>query len=155
MLAGSSTTTATTSGPAHAPRPASSMPATGLNPARPSTVSYAARPPSRRGVYPGYRGYRFRMEAGEAAVAAEAGLAAAGASGWRVMTLRRVPCYPARRRAARSWRLPSSLVASSSLLSPDANAALWLAGIFTHAARGPSGGRRGVSAAGGYAAGAR
>ena len=39
MLAGSRTTAATTSGPAQAPRPASSMPATGLNPARPSTVS--------------------------------------------------------------------------------------------------------------------
>src|SRR5437763_1186073 len=44
MLAGSSTTAATTSGPAQAPRPASSMPATGANPARPSTVSYAPGP---------------------------------------------------------------------------------------------------------------
>src|SRR5690242_8735188 len=37
-------------------------------------------------------------------------------------------CYPARRRGARSRRLPSSLVASSSLLSPGVGAPLWLAG---------------------------
>ena len=39
MRAGSRTTAATTSGPAHAPGPASSMPATGANPARASTIS--------------------------------------------------------------------------------------------------------------------
>jgi hypothetical protein len=37
-------------------------------------------------------------------------------------------CFPARRRAAGVRCLPSSLVAGSSLLSPDSGAALWLAG---------------------------
>src|SRR5271165_7056877 len=100
MLAGSSTTAATTSGPAHAPRPASSIPATGANPARASTVSYAPSPPSRRGVYPGYLGYMFQKQALEAegapgvSVAGEARLLAAGAPESRVMTMRRVRQLP-------------------------------------------------------------
>src|SRR6185437_15512375 len=44
------------------------------------------------------------------------------------MTPRRVPCFPARLRGARSSRLPSSLVASSSFVSPDGSAPLRLAG---------------------------
>src|SRR5215470_4614395 len=54
-LRGSSMTAATTSGPAQAPRPASSIPATCAKPARASTRSYPVRPAARRGVYPGCR----------------------------------------------------------------------------------------------------
>ena len=50
IVAQSRTTAATTSGPAQAPRPASSIPATGDRPARASTFSYAASPAFRRGV---------------------------------------------------------------------------------------------------------
>src|ERR1700742_959274 len=52
IVALSRTTAATTSGPAQAPRPASSTPATGVRPARASTFSYAASPALRRGVWP-------------------------------------------------------------------------------------------------------
>src|SRR5271165_727089 len=103
MLAGSSTTAATTSGPAHAPRPASSIPATGANPARASTVSYAPSPPSRRGVYSVYLGYMFQKQALEAegapgvSVAGQARWLAAGAPESRVMTMRRVRQLPGSR----------------------------------------------------------
>src|SRR6266550_6168788 len=46
---------ATTSGPAHAPRPASSAPATSANPARRNAVTYADRPASRRTISRGGR----------------------------------------------------------------------------------------------------
>src|SRR5215469_4993423 len=82
MRAGSRTTAATTSGPAHAPRPASSMPATGANPARASTVSYAPSPPSRRGVYPGYRGYGFPPGVPKEEAAGAEGVTGAGEAGW-------------------------------------------------------------------------
>ena len=49
-LAGFSITAATTSGQAQAPRPASSMPATGDSPARIRTRSYPVSPGARRGV---------------------------------------------------------------------------------------------------------
>ena len=49
-LRGSRTTAATTSGPAQAPRPASSIPATGDRPARARTRSYPVNPAARRGV---------------------------------------------------------------------------------------------------------
>src|SRR5229473_5208758 len=90
MQAGSSTTAATTRGPAQAPRPASSMPATGANPARASTVSYAPSPPSRLGVWPGYLGYRVQTGTAGSEGAEGARPLAVGAPGSRVMTLRRV-----------------------------------------------------------------